>query len=34
MFDPDTLIITYDAERGDPRGARNKKRRLQGSRPW
>ena len=25
MFDPDTLIITYDAERGDPRGARNKK---------
>jgi cytochrome c oxidase accessory protein FixG len=25
MFDRDTLIITYDAERGDPRGARNKK---------
>jgi len=24
MFDPDTLIITYDAERGEPRGARNK----------
>jgi polyferredoxin len=22
MFDPDTLIITYDAERGEPRGAR------------
>ena len=22
MFDPDTLIITYDRERGDPRGAR------------
>lgn len=25
MFDPDTLIITYDAERGDPRGTRSKK---------
>lgn len=25
MFDPDTLIITYDAERGDPRGSRSKK---------
>lgn len=24
MFDPDTLIITYDPERGDPRGARKK----------
>jgi cytochrome c oxidase accessory protein FixG len=24
MFDPDTLIITYDSERGDPRGARNR----------
>ena len=24
MFDPDTLIITYDAERGEPRGARKK----------
>ena len=24
MFDPDTLIITYDAERGDPRGTRKK----------
>lgn len=24
MFDPDTLVITYDAERGDPRGARRK----------
>ncbi|CAG0929791.1 Putative electron transport protein YccM [Rhodocyclaceae bacterium] len=25
MFDPDTLIVTYDAERGEPRGARAKK---------
>ena len=25
MFDKDTLIVTYDAERGDPRGARSKK---------
>jgi len=25
MFDPDTLVITYDVERGEPRGARNKK---------
>ncbi|MCL2830476.1 MAG: cytochrome c oxidase accessory protein CcoG [Betaproteobacteria bacterium] len=25
MFDPDTLIISYDAARGEPRGARNKK---------
>jgi cytochrome c oxidase accessory protein FixG len=25
MFDPDTLIITYDAQRGDPRGARGRK---------
>jgi cytochrome c oxidase accessory protein FixG len=24
MFDPDTLIITYDRNRGEPRGARNK----------
>ncbi len=24
MFDPDTLIITYDANRGEPRGARKK----------
>ncbi len=24
MFDPDTLIITYDTERGDPRGSRSK----------
>ncbi|MBP6998357.1 MAG: 4Fe-4S binding protein, partial [Tepidiphilus sp.] len=24
MFDPDTLIITYDAERGEPRGPRKK----------
>ncbi len=25
MFDPDTLIVTYDAARGEPRGARSKK---------
>jgi cytochrome c oxidase accessory protein FixG len=25
MFDKDTLIVTYDAERGDPRGARSRK---------
>ncbi|MFA6310439.1 MAG: cytochrome c oxidase accessory protein CcoG [Sterolibacterium sp.] len=25
MFDPDTLIVTYDSERGEPRGARSKK---------
>ena len=25
MFDPDTLVITYDTERGEPRGARNRK---------
>ncbi len=25
MFDPDTLIVTYDAERGEPRGARGRK---------
>ena len=24
MFDPDTLVITYDAERGEPRGPRKK----------
>ncbi len=24
MFDPDTLIITYDRERGEPRGSRSK----------
>lgn len=24
MFDPDTMVITYDTERGDPRGARKK----------
>jgi cytochrome c oxidase accessory protein FixG len=24
MFDPDTLVITYDQERGDPRGARRR----------
>ncbi|CAB1369659.1 cytochrome c oxidase accessory protein CcoG [Denitratisoma oestradiolicum] len=25
MFDPDTLVITYDEERGEPRGPRSKK---------
>jgi cytochrome c oxidase accessory protein FixG len=25
MFDKDTLIVTYDEERGEPRGSRNKK---------
>jgi len=25
MFDPDTLIITYDAQRGEPRGARGRR---------
>ncbi len=25
MFDRDTLIVTYDAQRGDPRGARSRK---------
>ncbi len=25
MFDPDTLVITYDGKRGDPRGSRTKK---------
>jgi cytochrome c oxidase accessory protein FixG len=25
MFDHDTLVITYDAQRGDPRGARSRK---------
>jgi cytochrome c oxidase accessory protein FixG len=25
MFDPDTLIVTYDGERGEPRGAGSKK---------
>src|SRR5690606_14889806 len=24
MFDPDTLVITYDAQRGDPRGSRSR----------
>jgi len=24
MFDPDTLIVTYDAKRGEPRGARSR----------
>ena len=25
MFDPDTLVVTYDAERGEPRGSRARK---------
>ncbi|WP_439587392.1 cytochrome c oxidase accessory protein CcoG [Hydrogenophaga sp.] len=25
MFDPDTMVVTYDAQRGEPRGARSKK---------
>lgn len=25
MFDPDTLVVTYDIERGEPRGARSRK---------
>jgi cytochrome c oxidase accessory protein FixG len=25
MFDPDTLVITYDQERGEPRGSRSRK---------
>ena len=25
MFDPDTLVVTYDTKRGDPRGKRKKK---------
>lgn len=25
MFDPDTLVVTYDQKRGEPRGARSKK---------
>ena len=25
MFDPDTLVVTYDSERGEPRGARSRK---------
>lgn len=25
MFDPDTLVVTYDEERGEPRGPRSKK---------
>ena len=24
MFDPDTLVVTYDAERGEPRGSRSR----------
>jgi polyferredoxin len=31
MFDPDTLVITYDPERGEPRGARKK---VPIPRPW
>jgi cytochrome c oxidase accessory protein FixG len=25
MFDPDTMVVTYDAQRGEPRGPRSKK---------
>lgn len=32
MFDPDTLIITYDPARGEPRGARKKQPDSQGER--
>jgi polyferredoxin len=30
MFDPDTLIVSYDAGRGEPRGSRRKRRGLRG----
>jgi cytochrome c oxidase accessory protein FixG len=30
MFDPDTLIVTYDAERGEPRGTGTRNRRERG----
>ena len=33
MFDRDTLIITYDRERGEPRGSRSRKADPQGRRP-
>jgi cytochrome c oxidase accessory protein FixG len=31
MFDPDTLIVTYDSERGEPRGAGSRKSSRKGS---
>jgi cytochrome c oxidase accessory protein FixG len=33
MFDPDTLIITYDAARGDPRGQNAQRSKKDGSKP-
>jgi cytochrome c oxidase accessory protein FixG len=33
MFDPDTLIITYDAARGDPRGQNSKRNKKDGLKP-
>jgi len=33
MFDPDTLIITYDAARGDPRGNNGKRSKKDGTKP-
>ena len=33
MFDPDTLIITYDAARGDPRGQNARRSKKDGTRP-
>jgi cytochrome c oxidase accessory protein FixG len=33
MFDPDTLIITYDAARGDPRGHNAKRSKKDGTKP-
>jgi cytochrome c oxidase accessory protein FixG len=33
MFDPDTLIITYDAARGDPRGQNARRSKKDGARP-
>ncbi len=33
MFDPDTLIITYDRERGEPRGSRSRSDDHKGQRP-
>jgi cytochrome c oxidase accessory protein FixG len=32
MFDKDTLIVSYDVERGEPRGSRSRKADLQGDR--
>jgi cytochrome c oxidase accessory protein FixG len=33
MFDPDTLIITYDTARGDPRGQNSRRSKKDGTRP-